>query len=226
MKISGLQKLSLQDFPGCMSAIVFVSGCNFRCPFCHNGTLVDGLEPEIPHEEVLDYLKLRKNILGGVVISGGEPLIYPDLIDFIKEVREIGYRVKLDTNGLNHKALKELIDNNLLDYIAMDIKNDFDHYDTTCGLKVDIENIKTSINLIKSSKIPHEFRTTVCKEFHSETNLEKIGQIVGDDMYFIQNFENSDGVFDHTLTSFNDLELENLLEAAQKYAKNSKIRGK
>ena len=174
MTISGMEKLTLLDYPANTACLIFTQGCNFRCPFCHNKNLLmdtngDGI---IDENEVLDYLKKRKGLVDGICISGGEPLLQRDIESFIKKIKEIGVKVKLDTNGSNPQKIKKLIDMGLIDYVAMDIKNDFSNYDKTSGVdNINIENIKKSIDILENSNIEYEFRTTVVKELHSITQL-------------------------------------------------------
>lgn len=227
MKISGLQKLTLLDFPDVVSCIVFTKGCNLRCPFCHNSSLVVGskLTPEIDEEEVFNYLNKRKNILDGVVISGGEPLLQKDIKDFIVKVKTLGYKVKLDTNGVNSKLLSELIDEKLVDYVAMDIKNTFDKYDMTTGKSNSrIDNIKESIRILKKEKIPYEFRTTIVKDFHNIEDIKKILKYINGSKYFIQNFVDNENTIKKGLTGFTKDELININNELKKDFTNFKIR--
>lgn len=176
MKIGGIQKVSLIDFPANISCVVFTQGCNFRCRYCHNPELVypQLFQKEIPQEEVFEYLKKRKNLLEGVVITGGEPTIQADILDFIKEIRKLGYKIKLDTNGYVPEVLEKLIP--FLDYIAMDIKTSFDkvEYSRICGIEIDIEKIIQSIKLIVESKKNFEFRTTVDETFVDQKKIQEI----------------------------------------------------
>lgn len=227
MKISGLQKLTLLDFPDVVSCIVFTKGCNLRCPFCHNSSLVvdSKLTPEIDEEEVFSYLNKRKNILDGVVISGGEPLLQKDIKDFIVKVKTLGYKVKLDTNGVNSKLLSELIDEKLVDYVAMDIKNTFDKYDMTTGKSNSrIDNIKESIRILKKEKIPYEFRTTIVKDFHNIEDIKKILKYINGSKYFIQNFVDNENTIKKGLTGFTKDELININNELKKDFTNFKIR--
>lgn len=225
MRISGLNKLTLLDYPNLVACIIFTQGCNFRCPFCQNSSLISNDEPLLEEADVLTYLEERKHILDGVVISGGEPTIQPDLKAFIRKVKVLGLKVKLDTNGFRYDVLKDLIDNNLLDYVAMDIKNSLDKYDPIAGTtKVNIDNIKKSIKLLQTSKVDHEFRTTIMKEYHQIEDLKKIIELIGDDRYFIQNFRDSDMVLDHTLHSFSNEELQMIANEFKDY-KQVKVRG-
>ena len=209
MKIAGYEKLSLQDYPNHMSSIIFTQGCNLKCPFCQNSTLIP-MESEnlISEDEILDYLNLRKNVINGVTISGGEPTLQPDLKDFIIKVKSFGLDVKLDTNGINYNVLKGLIDEKLVDYVAMDIKNTFEKYAKTSGIaKINEENILKSINLLKQNKVDYEFRTTVINEYHTLQDILEIIKLIGDSKYYLQNFKNSAYVIDKNLTEVTEEKL-------------------
>lgn len=208
MKISGFDKLTLLNYPDKLACTIFTSGCNLRCPFCHNSGLVTNNYNEISFDSIYEYLKKRIGILDGVCITGGEPLIHADIKDYIKKIKDLGYLVKIDTNGCNPKLLKELIDLKLVDYIAMDIKNIYSKYDITSGVKVNIDNIKKSISIIENSGIDYEFRTTIVKEFHSTQDIKEIlSYISSNSNYYIQNFKNSNDVFNRNLSSFSEKEL-------------------
>lgn len=208
MKISGFDKLTLLNYPDKVACTIFTSGCNLRCPFCHNSGLVTNNYNEISFDSIYEYLKKRIGILDGVCITGGEPLIHADIKDYIKKIKDLGYLVKIDTNGSNPKLLKELIDLKLVDYIAMDIKNIYSKYDITSGVKVNIDNIKKSISIIENSGIDYEFRTTIVKEFHSTQDIKEIlSYISSNSNYYIQNFKNSNDVFNRNLSSFSEKEL-------------------
>lgn len=208
MKISGFDKLTLLNYPDKVACTIFTSGCNLRCPFCHNSGLVTNNYNEISFDSIYEYLKKRIGILDGVCITGGEPLIHADIKDYIKKIKDLGYLVKIDTNGCNPKLLKELIDLKLVDYIAMDIKNIYSKYDITSGVKVNIDNIKKSISIIENSGIEYEFRTTIVKEFHSTQDIKEIlSYISSNSNYYIQNFKNSNDVFNRNLSSFSEKEL-------------------
>lgn len=208
MKISGFDKLTLLNYPDKVACTIFTSGCNLRCPFCHNSGLVTNNYNEISFDSIYEYLKKRIGILDGVCITGGEPLIHADIKDYIKKIKDLGYLVKIDTNGCNPKLLKELIDLKLVDYIAMDIKNIYSKYDITSGIKVNIDNIKKSISIIENSGIDYEFRTTIVKEFHSTEDIKEIlSYISSNSNYYIQNFKNSNDVFNRNLSSFSEKEL-------------------
>lgn len=227
MIVDGFNKLTLLDYPGLTACIIFTRGCNFNCSFCQNSTLIkiNPNEGLINNEEILSYLKKRKNILDGIVISGGEPTIQKDLISFIKEIKSIGLKVKLDTNGYMPDVLKTLLDNNLIDYVAMDIKNSFDKYNQIIKKKIDIERIIESIKILKQSNIEYEFRTTIVKEFHTLEDLINIISYIGISNYYIQNFVDSDNVNDSNLHGFTNKELISLENTLKKYSKNIFIKG-
>ena len=208
MNIAGVQKVTLLDYPGKVACEIFTQGCNFECPFCQNSSLIPITNTgEFSEEEIFEYLNLRKNILDGVVITGGEPTVQKDLKEFIKKIKDLGLLVKLDTNGGNPKVLQELIDEDLVDYVAMDIKNIFNKYNITAGKKINLDNIKKSIEILKASKIDYEFRTTIIKEMHSLDDIVSICKLVGNAKYYLQNFEDSEFVIDHSLHGFSREEL-------------------
>ncbi|MGB9694998.1 MAG: anaerobic ribonucleoside-triphosphate reductase activating protein [Caldisericaceae bacterium] len=190
MLVGGFQKFSLIDYPNKTSAIIFTQGCNFRCPFCHNPELVDPLQfgAPIPFEEVMTFLKKRVGLLDAVEFTGGEPTLQPDLRKSIESVRELGFLIKLDTNGSNPEILKELIENNLLDYVAMDVKAPLDEYDSAIGVQFDKETILKSISLIINSQIDYEFRTTMIKGIiKGSDSMKNIGELIkGAKAYFMQ----------------------------------------
>lgn len=193
MILGGYQKLTLIDYPGKIATTVFTVGCSFRCPFCHNPELVKPVsynpQPNILEKEFFKFLKKRRGKIEGVCITGGEPTIQPDLIDFIKKVKKLGFKIKLDTNGSRPDVLKKLLDAKLLDFVAMDIKNQPKKYDKTTGVKGDIDRIKLSVDLIMRSKIPYEFRTTVVPGLHSEKDFSEIAEwIKGADNYYLQEY--------------------------------------
>ncbi len=216
MLIAGMQKLTLLDYPNELACIIFTGGCNFKCPFCQNSSLIKYKEDEttISEEYVISYLEKRKNVLDGVVISGGEPTIHKELEEFIVKIKNLGYKVKLDTNGYNPVMLESLIIKGLIDYVAMDIKNSIDNYSKIVGLKtIKTDNILKSIKILKNSNIDYEFRTTIMKEYHSIENIKKIIKLIGkDSKYYLQNFRDSDGVLDKTLHGFSEEELKRIKE--------------
>ena len=195
MRISGLQKLAMVDFPGKLAATVFTGGCNLRCPFCHNAPLVNRVAetPELSEEDVLAFLKSRKGLLDGVVLSGGEPLLQHDAADFLKKVRELGFAVKLDTNGCFPQVLADILQQELVDYVAMDIKNCREKYAQTVGIPgFDITPVEESVRLLQNSGINFEFRTTVVKKFHTAADIQAIGKwCQGAPHYFLQQFVDS-----------------------------------
>lgn len=192
MLIAGFQKLTLIDYPGKLAATVFTFGCNFRCPFCHNPELIKNFSAagaQDMEKEFFKFLKKRKGKLQGVCITGGEPIIQPDLIDFIKKIKKLGFLVKLDTNGARPDVLKKILDLKLIDFVAMDIKNQLKKYSQTSGTKIDQDRIKLSINLIKKSGLPYEFRTTVVPGIHEEKDFDEIAQwLSGAESYFLQEY--------------------------------------
>ena len=228
MTINGMQKLTLLDYPGNVACLIFTQGCNFRCPFCHNSGLLDMNNncEKIDEKEVFKYLEKRKGLLDGVCISGGEPLLQKDIKDFIRKVKDLGYKVKLDTNGSSPKKLKQLIEDGLIDYVAMDIKNDFLNYDKTAGMCTNIDNIKKSIEIIENSNIEYEFRTTIVKQFHDVGKLEKIIQYIGPNArYYIQNYQDCSSVLQRGLNGFDNEELLNIKNTLGVKYPNLVVRG-
>ncbi len=217
MKIGGLNKLTTQDFPEHLACIIFTKGCNFNCSYCYNRDLVDNKAETIDEDYVMAYLYKRRKILDGVVISGGEPTIWDDLIPFIKKVKEFKLDIKLDTNGYNPAMLKEIIDNNLVDYIAMDIKAIPDKYLKVINKKIDFNKILESIDLIKKSNIKYEFRTTIMKDVHDKNDIIKILKLIGDSKLYLQNFQCTDVVKDKNIKSFSRDELLKLKEELKEY---------
>ena len=228
MTINGMQKLTLLDYPGNVACLIFTQGCNFRCPFCHNSGLLDMNNncEKIDEKEVFKYLEKRKGLLDGVCISGGEPLLQKDIEYFIRKVKDLGYKVKLDTNGSSPKKLKQLIEEGLIDYVAMDIKNDFLNYDKTAGICTNIDNIKKSIEIIENSNIEYEFRTTIVKQFHDVGKLEKIIQYIGPNArYYIQNYQDCSSVLQRGLDGFDEEELLNIKNTLGVKYPNLVVRG-
>ncbi|TDX52468.1 anaerobic ribonucleoside-triphosphate reductase activating protein [Orenia marismortui] len=229
MKIAGVQRTSLIDYPEHIATIVFTQGCNYRCPYCHNSSLIPCSKENknfIPLEEFWSFIDSRKNLIDGVSITGGEPTLQADLINFIKEVKAKGLKVKLDTNGSNPSILKRLIKENLIDYIAMDIKSSLDNYSEITG-DCDIGKIKESINLIKNSAIDYEFRTTVVPTLHTEKDFESIGKVItGAKQYYIQNFRPVNTLDQEFLEikGFPDTKLEEFRNIIMKYVKEVFIR--
>lgn len=229
MIIYGLQKLSLLDYPGKTACTVFTGGCNFRCPYCHNASLVIGLDEIEPvdYDEFLAFLNKRRNILDGVCITGGEPLLQPDIEDFIREIKKFGYSVKLDTNGTFPDKLKRLVDEKLVDYVAMDIKNSPEKYSITAGVsELDFSKISNSVEFLLSNSVDYEFRTTVVKELHSKEDFVSIGEwIKGAKRYFIQSFIDSGDILAGAFSAYNKSELEEIEGLMQNFVKETQIRG-
>lgn len=197
--IKGIQKTSLIDYPGKVCAVIFTACCNMRCPFCQNPDLVLNSSefPELDEEKIISFLKERKEWIDGVCITGGEPLIYADIIELIKKIKLIGLLVKVDTNGLNPELLSKLIDAKLVDYIAMDIKSDLEHYQAACGGRISLEKIKKSVELIKKSSIEYEFRSTIVPDFFNEEIVANIGEwLFGSKRFFLQQFRSSTPLLD------------------------------
>lgn len=230
IRIGGLEKVSLLDYPGKVSTIIFTYGCNLRCEFCHNPELViyDFNEKvQVTENFLFDYLKKRKGIIDAVVITGGEPLIYPEIDTIIRRIRDLGYLVKLDTNGFFPEKLRELIESRILDYIAMDVKYNPKDYIKRTGDSDALMKVKESIKLIKKSGIDYEFRTTYVKGIHKMRDSEDITYLIKNSKkYYIQNFRPGKTINPKLdiLNSFKEDELEKILSGAKKYVKNSFIR--
>lgn len=229
IKIYGLQKLSLLDYPGKMACTVFTGGCNFRCPFCHNKSLVflNPNEQEISSDEVLTYLDERKNVLDGICITGGEPLLHEGLESFLQEVRKTNLNIKLDTNGSNLEKLKGLVEKGLIDYVAMDIKNTEELYPKTVGIpELNFNEIKKTIKYLLENHIEYEFRTTLVKEFHEDTNFDDLGKMIkGCKNYYLQMFEDHGTCIEQGLSALPKEKVVKIKETMQKYCENVKIRG-
>jgi len=228
MKIAGIQKLSLVDYPEKICCTVFTAGCNFRCPFCHNAALVTHIgEESEPLNEVLSFLQKRKNLLQAVCVSGGEPLLQHGVDDFIKQVKEMGYLVKLDTNGSMPDKLKKLCQTRLVDFVAMDIKNSKQKYAMTAGLKTfDLAPVEESVSFLLKGTVPFEFRTTVVREFHAAEDFKEIAKWIGNpDRYFLQQFVNSGDLIDGNMHGYDNNEMQQLIEQVKKYIPNARLRG-
>ncbi|MEG1972240.1 MAG: anaerobic ribonucleoside-triphosphate reductase activating protein [Oscillospiraceae bacterium] len=229
MKIGGLQKLTLLDYPQNVAATVFFEGCNFRCPFCHNASLVIGHDEEnyIDQKDFFAFLEKRHGILDGVCITGGEPLINVEIFDFIAKIKAMGFKVKLDTNGSFPDRLKFLLDEGMLDYIAMDIKNSKEKYGFTSGVKeFNINPIEKSVEILMNGKAPYEFRTTFVREHHQAEDVEKIGAwIKGALKYRLQGFVDSGNLIGSGQRGFSYDEMQEFKKIAQKYIPDVEIRG-
>ncbi len=227
MNVQGFQKLTLLDFPTKTACTVFTGGCNLRCPFCHNASLVS-TPTEYPsaEQDVFDYLKKRVGVLDGVAITGGEPLLQPDLKDFILRIREMGFLVKLDTNGFFPSKLKELLDEKLLDYVAMDIKAAPKNYNNACGTETDIYKVKESLSVLVSSGVDFELRTTAVKGIHTLDEFTEIATFIGNGKkYFIQKFVNSGNLLGTNCGAFTDEEMHEILKNVQKIIPEASLRG-
>lgn len=228
MKISGLQKLTLLDFPGKTACTVFTPGCNFRCPFCHNSVLIPSdCEALISEEQFFSFLVKRRRLLDGVCITGGEPLLQKDIADFCRRIKAEGFLVKLDTNGSLPDRLSYLIDNGLVDYVAMDLKNSKNRYAQTVGAEnFDISPIEKSVDILMRSDIEYEFRTTAVREYHDRDSLLSAAEwIKGAKRYFIQPFKDSENVAFRNLHSFEKTDLESFKAEITRFVENTEIRG-
>ena len=231
LKIGGLQKMTLLDYPGKAACTIFLSGCNFKCPFCHNRDLV--FIPEryeyFDVNDIMEYLEKRKGILDGVAISGGEPLLQENLHTLIERIRELGYQIKLDTNGAYPKRLKEVVEKRLVDYVAMDIKNSPDKYARTLGMNPEsfcLDPIRESVEYLKSSNVEHEFRTTVVRELHTAEDLLEIGRWLGEnETYYLQQYVDSGNVIQPGYSAYTAAEMEDLRNRVASLVPNVKLRG-
>ena len=226
MLIKGLQKVTLLDYPGKVACTIFTGGCNMRCPFCQNASLVTHIDEErLDEEEFFSFLKSRIGKLDAVCISGGEPCLQKDLKEFIQKIKEMGFLVKLDTNGCFPEMLSSLLQNHLLDYVAMDIKNQKEKYDLTSGIHADLDKIEESIHLLQNSGIPHEFRTTVVLEFHEPSDIVKIAKWVNPSKLYLQQFRDSEDVIQDGLHAYSEEEMQKLKENALKENEHVYLRG-
>lgn len=227
MLITGLQKLTLLDFPGKTACTVFTHGCNFRCPFCHNAPLVtEKNNVFLSEEDFFSFLKKRQGILDGVCITGGEPTLQSDLTDFILKIKDFGYAVKLDTNGYNPDVLEKILSEGLVDYVAMDIKNSKEKYPLTVGTDIDIAKIEKSVELLKNTSIDYEFRTTVVKQFHTPDDFKAIGLwLSGESNYFLQQFRDGENVIFSGLSAPDENEMKLMADIVSIYMPNVSLRG-
>ena len=227
MNVQGFQKLTLLDFPGRTACTVFTGGCNLRCPFCHNAGLVRTPLAEANRtDEVLEYLQKRRGILDGVCVTGGEPLLQPDLADFIRRIKEMGYAVKLDTNGSLPDRLADLLARGLVDYVAMDVKSSPAGYAAATGTEVDVTVYDRSVQILRDSGVPYEFRTTAVGGIHTPEDFAAIGRWLGDvPRYFIQRFVDSGQLIGEGYTAFSLEEMEQLLTTVREYVPSAQLRG-
>ena len=230
MEIHGLQKLTLLDFPGHTACTVFTGRCNFRCPFCQNASLV--LHPEslalIPEEDVFAFLEKRKGLLDGVAVTGGEPTLQPDLADFLRRVKAMGFETKLDTNGARPDVLRSLLAEGLVDYAAMDIKSSPAGYARCAGIGSEklLDAVKESVALLETGGVAHEFRTTAVKGLHTPEDFRAIGEwLAGTERYFIQSYSDSGDILEPGMAAFSKEELEELLAAIRPFIPSTRLRG-
>lgn len=229
MKIGGLQKTSLLDYPDTISAIIWTIGCNFHCPFCYNKDLVEGKVGSISEDEILSFLEKRKVMLEGLVISGGEPLMQKDITNFCEKVKKLGYLVKIDTNGAYPEKLKELIDKKLVDYIAMDVKAPKEKYDSLSGVKTNIKKIEKSIGIIQKSDVDYEFKTTFVPNLLKKEDIIEIGKwLKNSKKFYLQQFRNETPVLSSKLETSIPYSKEDFIDTFEKvkpFFKFSDIRG-
>lgn len=226
MQIAGLLKTSLSDYKNNVACVIFTLGCNFHCSFCHNSSLVDESASLIEEEEIFSYLRKRKGIIDGVVISGGEPTLQKDLIEFIREVKELGFDVKLDTNGSNYKVVETLIKEHLVDYIAMDIKNGPAFYNEITNTNVDILEIEKTKNLLMESGVDYEFRTTLVKQYFTKESIIKLGQFIeGAKILFLQKYVSSENCINPYLDEVNKKEANEYASLLRQYISEVELRG-
>ncbi|NLK91293.1 MAG: anaerobic ribonucleoside-triphosphate reductase activating protein [Clostridiales bacterium] len=213
MSILGIEKSSFIDYPNNICTVIFTGGCNFRCPYCHNSPIVNGIGEKIDKMEVIDFLRNRKKFIDALCISGGEPTIQKGLYDFIRQVKKEGFSIKLDTNGTNPDLLKKLIDEKLIDYIAMDIKAPLNKYSSITQTPVVLGDIQKSINILLENKVDYEFRTTICKELLNVEDIRIISEeIKGCNTYVLQNFKDGETILAgrNKFTPYSDEELEDV----------------
>ena len=228
MNIGGLQKLTLLDYPGKIACTVFTVGCNLRCPFCHNASLVTHPQDAgyVTDDELFSFLKKRKGVLDGICVTGGEPTLQKDLPVFLEKLKTLGYFVKLDTNGTNPRLLHSVIDDHLVDYVAMDIKNSPEKYIMTSGGIDLLSNIQQSVSILRSGIVQYEFRTTVANGFHETEDFESIGKwLCGVDRYFIQNFVDSGDLISPGTLGIPIEKMHEFLKTVQKYIPSAELRG-
>lgn len=228
MKIYGLQKLTLLDFPERVACTVFLGGCNLRCPFCHNSALVfPDPADAMDEEDLFRFLEKRVGVLDGVAITGGEPLLTTDIFPLAERIKSMGFALKLDTNGCFPKRLREMVEGGLADYVAMDVKNSPDKYAETCGLSaLDLTKVRESVQFLMQGRVPYEFRTTVVREFHEAADFEQIGKwLAGARAYYLQSFVDSGACIREGLHAHTPEDLHLFRSLVRKYVQNTQIRG-
>ena len=228
MIIKGLQNTTLLDFPGRVACTVFTGGCNLRCPFCHNASLVlsPADTPDISEEQFFSFLSKRKGILDGVCVTGGEPLLQKDIVPFLERIHSLGFAVKLDTNGSFPERLAEIVSLGLVDYIAMDIKNADNKYALTAGIKEYTDSFSQSIDIIMNCGVPYEFRTTVVKELHTNEDILNIAKrISGAERYYLQAFKDSGDLIDASFSAHSEEAMRDMLNTVRPYVRECGLRG-
>ncbi len=231
MQVTGIQKLTLLDYPGTVACTVFTAGCNFRCPFCHNAMLVlpEQMEPDyLTDSEVFDFLRKRRGVLDGVAVTGGEPLLHRDMPEFLSRIKELGYKIKLDTNGSNPALLREIVEAGLVDRVAMDIKNAPESYAETIGFEhFDIAPVEQSKSFLLEGSVDYEFRTTVVRGIHTKESLIGAAKwISGAKEYYLQQFKDSGSlVMGEGLSAYDEKQMHELAEAVREYVPTVEVRG-
>ncbi len=229
MKIAGLQKLTLLDYPGKVACTVFTRGCNLRCPFCHNASLVTGRQDDatVAEEDFFAFLAKRRGILDGVCVTGGEPLLQPDLEAFLRQIKALGYSLKLDTNGCFPGQLKALVSQGLVDYVAMDIKSSPGHYASAAGIPdFDFGRVRESMDFLLTDPVDYEFRTTVVRGLHDAAVLRDAAQSIrGAKRYFLQKFADSGDLIGSGMSAFSDDDMKLFLNIVSPYVKTAALRG-
>ena len=228
MIIHGIQKMTLVDFPGKVGTILFTGSCNFRCPFCQNAALVlhPDSEPAIPDDEIFSYLRKRKGMIDGVVITGGEPTLQRDLLEYMRRIKDLGYAVKLDTNGYRPDVLRAAVEGGYADYVAMDVKNSLESYAMTCGVEdFDTSCVEETISFLKEGRVAYEFRTTVTRETHSEKNFISLASLLeGAEAYYLQNFVPNENTIVKGFSPMSYEELNNYMGILRKTIGNVQLR--
>ena len=227
MDFVGIDKFSLLDYEDKVSCVLFSKACNFRCPFCHNGLTVLEADTFIPFDDILAYLRGRTGLIDAVVVSGGEPTLMGDLKEKITKLKEMGFLIKLDTNGTNPEVIKDLYESHLIDYVAMDIKNSFEKYPLTVGMKVvDLNKIKESINYLMTSGIDYEFRTTLIEEFHNEEDIKKIGELIkGAKRLYLQKYVDRESCIEHGFHEIKEETVKKYKDILLQYVNKVELRG-